>query len=1066
MSDQKKEVLLRIRIDEAAAKKQIADFQKQINATKKEQAELNKAVKEAGEATDEQAAAQVALKQKLAELTKQQNVQIKVLEHQEKLDQAKLGSLDRLRAEAVQLKQAYSGLSAEEQANEEIGGKLAAKINEVNVAIKQQTKVLNDNKEVQKYAEGSVYALREAYGELQKKFYELSEEERKGKVGQQMQKDLAKLNKEISGAEQSIGVFSRNVGNYTSSILEALDGSGQLAGGIEILKQGYEQLTSFIDVAKQSIMNEAAEKIKANAAKKAALAATAAETAAETANTAATTANTAAEAANTTATEAGAVADTSGAAATTGDTAATTANTAATTGNTAATAANTTATNTGTTAQNISKAAIIGNVAALKLLKYALAATGIGAVLLLLGGLISFLTRTQKGIDLVDRKTKGFTTILGVLTDKLSSVGQATVDWFDDIHGLGDFLSKLGGEILDNLINRIKGFAVLLDALKNRDFTKLQDGFVQVTTGITDATAKTKEFAKELNEARKSAEAIEKENQRIRDSELQLNEARAQANAQIEKYKLVAEDVTKSEKERADAARNAFQLEESIRNQELQLQRDKIANIEAEQALTNNLYEDNQKLSEEKAKLAEIEAASVGKSIELQNKLNALRQEGAAKAREATLKQLEAEAALLEIRTESALNTEEDLLNLRLQLLQKRTEQELKQENLTSIQKKVIQQKALNEEAKLRDEFREEQRKKELEDAEAINSAAFETAQRVMSIANAKQEMELKRQRAKGLLTEKGYQQELSNLKLTQLQGEVMMLEQFKGKIPGIEEAIAAKRIEISNILADKQIENIEKVEQKELEQTEKRRTELEQQAEDTRNFVTGIGEMFAASLEQQGVDLQKFSQGVLLLIVDTLEKAVNAQVAASIAQSTAAAFAQPDSVATFGASGLARAAILGGLIKAAFAVFKAGIIQATSSGSPDYFADGGIFRGPSHSHGGIQVYNRQGVHIAEVEGDEPVLTKRVSQDPRLLAAASAINVAAGGKPLMRNPYLATGGTLPAPTRQWLGGNGTPAIDYNKLAAAMAKMPPPITRITDVKKGLARDQRTGSISNQ
>ncbi|GAB3822169.1 hypothetical protein GCM10028895_26010 [Pontibacter rugosus] len=698
MSDQKKEVLLRIRIDEAEAKKKAVDLGKQMENNKRQQAELNKEMKAGGLATDDQIQRQQALKAEYADLSRQQKTQLTVLEAQAKADNARLSSLDRLRAQSLLLANAWHDMTDEAKANEDVGGKLAKKINEVNVAIKNETAILKDNKEVKEYATGSVFAMREEYGELQKQFYALGEAERKSKVGQQMQKDLEKLNKEISKAEQSIGVFSRNVGNYTTSILEAIDGSGQLGGTIEALKQGYDTLTSFIDAAKQAVMNEAAEKIKANAEKKAAAAATAAETAAETANTAATTANTAAEAANTTATEAGAAADTSGAAATTGDTAATTANTAATTGNTTATAANTTATNAGSAAQNISKAAIIGNVAALKLLKFALAATGIGAVLLLLGGLISFLTRTQEGVDMVSRKTKGFTTIIGVLTDKLSAVGKATLDWFNGIEDFGDLVSKVANLIGDQLLVRLKSFITLYEAFRDGDPSKLGDAFVQFTAGVENASEKTKALTKELNEARKSAEAIEKENQRIRDSELQLNEARAKANAQIEKYKLVAEDVTKSEKERADAARNAFQLEESIRTQELKLQQDKIANIEAEQALTNNLYEDNKQLSEEKAKLAEIEAASVGKSIELQNKLNALRQEGAAKAREAVLKQLEAEAALLEIRTESALNSEEDVLNLRLQLLQKRTEQELKQENLTQLQVKVIKAKALSEE--------------------------------------------------------------------------------------------------------------------------------------------------------------------------------------------------------------------------------------------------------------------------------------------------------------------------------------------------------------------------------
>jgi hypothetical protein len=58
------------------------------------------------------------------------------------------------------------------------------------------------------------------------------------------------------------------------------------------------------------------------------------------------------------------------------------------------------------------------------------------------------------------------------------------------------------------------------------------------------------------------------------------------------------------------------------------------------------------------------------------------------------------------------------------------------------------------------------------------------------------------------------------------------------------------------------------------------------------------------------------------VLLLDILEK----QVTASIISATTASFAQPDSVLTFGATGVARAAILTGLIKAAFGVAKSAL--------------------------------------------------------------------------------------------------------------------------------------------
>jgi hypothetical protein len=65
---------------------------------------------------------------------------------------------------------------------------------------------------------------------------------------------------------------------------------------------------------------------------------------------------------------------------------------------------------------------------------------------------------------------------------------------------------------------------------------------------------------------------------------------------------------------------------------------------------------------------------------------------------------------------------------------------------------------------------------------------------------------------------------------------------------------------------------------------------------------------------------------------------------------------------------------------------------------------------------------------VAEAEGGEPILTKGVSQNPSLLAAASRINVMGGGKPL-----FADGGITP--------NFDLPTADTNAdLAAALSEI--------------------------
>jgi len=110
-------------------------------------------------------------------------------------------------------------------------------------------------------------------------------------------------------------------------------------------------------------------------------------------------------------------------------------------------------------------------------------------------------------------------------------------------------------------------------------------------------------------------------------------------------------------------------------------------------------------------------------------------------------------------------------------------------------------------------------------------------------------------------------------------------------------------------------------------------------------------------------------------------------------------AAANPLNAVTFGAAGASQLLTLN----------TASTIRAAIAGARVLaFRKGGILRGPSHEQGGIGMMVR-GRMVAEAEGGEPILTAGVSRNPVLLAAASRINVAAGGRPLM-----AEGGVTPS----------------------------------------------------
>jgi len=101
-------------------------------------------------------------------------------------------------------------------------------------------------------------------------------------------------------------------------------------------------------------------------------------------------------------------------------------------------------------------------------------------------------------------------------------------------------------------------------------------------------------------------------------------------------------------------------------------------------------------------------------------------------------------------------------------------------------------------------------------------------------------------------------------------------------------------------------------------------------------------GDLLAGAIEGNEDVLKKASIAILDITLDTIEKQLIATQVAATTSATVTSFSQPDSVATFGLSGLARSAVMVALISAAFEGGKALLHNAVG------FHDGG-FTGDGH---------------------------------------------------------------------------------------------------------------------
>jgi len=219
--------------------------------------------------------------------------------------------------------------------------------------------------------------------------------------------------------------------------------------------------------------------------------------------------------------------------------------------------------------------------------------------------------------------------------------------------------------------------------------------------------------------------------------------------------------------------------------------------------------------------------------------------------------------------------------------------------------------------------------------------------------------------------------------------------------------------------------EQIEETRQEHIE----RLGEIEQEAIDARielvaNASEAMGEFLGQVLTGQIEDFEDFRNQFLGIALDLLEGYINTQIATAVAGS----LAQADSIATFGASGGIRAAILTGLIRAAFAAARSALLgehglMIDQQGEPVFAAKGvsvdryGRIIGPSHPNGGVdmvingrRINGEGGEHKTEDEYGNGVIINKKSSDTYKGVLGATKNMTFAGKSLFLDLVNRAGG--------------------------------------------------------
>ena len=385
-------------------------------------------------------------------------------------------------------------------------------------------------------------------------------------------------------------------------------------------------------------------------------------------------------------------------------------------------------------------AAATGNVSTgMKILRGAIIATGIGALVVVLGSLIAYFTSTQEGINKVNRVLTplkvAFQTLIGVV----QNVGKVMVEAFQaawqPIKKAGELIGTFLITPLKQVIGVVKGLSKVITG----DF---EGAWEEVKKPTQDLVNKAKEMGKAASDAKgkfselggemkniagnikatmdeslKRGQRIEEINQKLSASEAEYIEQTAKLKQQFKELNLIAEDTTKTFAEREEAARKSIEVQREINKlaEDRNLLEQELLNLKFASNDTSDA--DRAELAKKKAELAEQSAARIEAITTQNNKVNTIRKaandqaaaqakEAADKAREILQEQLKQQREAVDeyAKTNSAvaqslqerLSIEEKAMNDRLAILETEKSKGLIKSNEYEKQKLEIQREYLS----------------------------------------------------------------------------------------------------------------------------------------------------------------------------------------------------------------------------------------------------------------------------------------------------------------------------------------------------------------------------------
>ena len=264
----------------------------------------------------------------------------------------------------------------------------------------------------------------------------------------------------------------------------------------------------------------------------------------------------------------------------------------------------------------------------LKTMRGAMIATGIGALVVLVGSLVAYFTSTKKGAEMLEVASAALGIVMGKLTDTLSDMGEIMVGIFTDpVQAIKDFGKFLKEFVMDRVTNLMDGLGFLGSAVSKlfkRDFAgAMADAkkgvenlvmvnplFAATVLVVGELVDKTKELYDETKKAVEAQNELTKSTQNLRQAERDLIVDEAAKLAIIAKQEVISKDITKSFEDRLAANKLAQEAEASVHAQRVANAKETLRIHQEEMGLTKSLEADYQREAELIAAVTNLDTQS------------------------------------------------------------------------------------------------------------------------------------------------------------------------------------------------------------------------------------------------------------------------------------------------------------------------------------------------------------------------------------------------------------------------------------------------------------------------